>query len=519
VAEREDEEGPAPQRLRDRPAMRAEQYQHRHFESGDHGSVAASIETVPVAMPGLEDPPRHDPFWGSIYLISLLGLFATSFLVFLHTSAPRKSPLGDTIYTTLRASFHLLGVDTLASILVGLVWLALLRSFARTLVYLLLVSVPVVLAAFSLYPFVWSFGAESQGLQSAVMRCFAFVPAVLAGLWVYTLSRGRHSLSRAIGILEFSSRVLQANSALLAQGFAALAVVVLWTWLWILVFTRVFLGGHVAGSVFVIDVTTWWLGVAFVLVYLWTLAMISGIQRTTTAATVSQWYFHRNAEPAVPSSTVVYAALQHSLVNIFGTIAYSTLLALLVRLPFLLLPRRVISLLSILAYSLIPTSLAILMDPLTLTYAAIRSQALGPSARALGQMSFLAPAISATAAGPHRLPAGAASPLLPYRLAKLLLHATRFLMAAALGLGGWVATARMLAVDVPGGGVRGSAYAYVVGLVAGAIGWGVLGTIEGVLGGIVDAALVCHGVERGASGAGGYCLEAAYLFGGGELPR
>lgn len=285
-------------------------------------------------------------------------------------------------------------------------------------------------------------------------------------------------------------------------------------------FTRVFLGGHVSGSVFLIDMSTWWLGIFFVLVYLWTIAMIGGIQRATTAATVSQWYFHRNAEPGLPSPVIVKAALMHAMSTIFGTIGLSTLLALLIRLPLLVLPRRVVGLFSIFVYSLIPTPVATLINPLTLTYAAIRSQPLSPSARALTQMTFLGPQIPTTTLTPRSFGArNSGAPLLPYRLAKLLLHATRFIMAMALGFGGWVATARQLAIQMPNGaGIKGSAYAYVVGLVAGAIGWGVLGTIEGVLSGIVDASVVCWGIEKGTSGGGAYCLEAGYLFGEGRAP-
>jgi len=90
-------------------------------------------------------------------------------------------------------------------------------------------------------------------------------------------------------------------------------------------------------------------------------------------------------------------------------------------------------------------------------------------------------------------------------------------MAMALGFGGWVATARQLDVAMPSGrGLKGSAYAYVVGLVASFIGWGVLGAIEGVLSGIVDASVVCWGIEKGTAGGGAYCLEAGYLFGEGR---
>lgn len=64
-------------------------------------------------------------------------------------------------------------------------------------------------------------------------------------------------------------------------------------------------------------------------------------------------------------------------------------------------------------------------------------------------------------------------------------------------------------------------YAYIVGLIAAAIGWGVLGSMEGVLAGVVDAVVVCWGSEVGNPLAGGrgearYCREAGWLFGGEE---
>lgn len=505
----------------------------------------SDVESVPptISYP-VTEPPRHDSFWGSLYLISLASLFASFFLVYLHTSAPTlKHPLGDTIYTTLHASFHLLAVDTLVAVIVSLLWLAILRSYVRPLVYGILVGVPVILFAFSLYPLISSYKGPWHGasLQDRAMRWLSFIPGVLAVLWTYTVYRGRHSFGKAIGILEFSCRILAANPALLMLGAATLVGVVTWTWLWVGMFTRVFLGGHLATSraFFIIDASTWWLGIFFVLIYLWTLGVGSGIQRATTAATVSQWYFHRLAVPAPTSRQVVQAALGHATTTLFGTICLSTLLSLLIRLPLLILPRRLLACFALFAYSLVPTPVITLTNPLALTYAAIHSQPLSTSARGLAQMSFLSINSPTTALNPRAFSSNTSAPgILPYRLAKLLLHATRFVTSLALGFGGWVSTARMLVV-VDGGagtgtGVKGSLYAYVVGLIAGAIGWGVLGAMEGVLAGVVDACLVCWGSETGAGAGGGgggtgrggrgpgaggrhgqarYCIEAGWLFG------
>jgi len=52
-----------------------------------------------------------------------------------------------------------------------------------------------------------------------------------------------------------------------------------------------------------------------------------------------------------------------------------------------------------------------------------------------------------------------------------------------------------------------------VGLIAAAIGWGVLGAIDGVVAGVVDAVVVCWGSERSRGEGVRYCREAEDLFG------
>jgi hypothetical protein len=105
--------------------------------------------------------------------------------------------------------------------------------------------------------------------------------------------------------------------------------------------------------------------------------------------------------------------------------------------------------------------------------------------------------------------------MVSYRLSKTLLHAIRWVITLALGFGGWVSTARLLKLNNESVPYTGSLYAYVVGLISAAIGWGALGAMEGVLGGILDAVLVCWGSEAGRDGSGEarFCIEAGRLFG------
>ncbi|KAJ6106711.1 hypothetical protein N7512_010228 [Penicillium capsulatum] len=491
-----------------------------NLESSELGNLDAAAEsTKPIFMdtrrppssagsfpasnsPLTSEKSAHDAFWCQLFLIALAGLFATAFLVYLHTSTPSgdKSKWGDTVYFTVRGSFFLLGVYTLIAVMVSLLWLALLRSYVRLLVYVIIVAVPIILYSFSLYPFISSFKGTWHGssVQDKAMRWGSFVPFVMACLWTYNVARGRQSIGKAIGILEFSCRILAANNELLALGLGVLVCVVSWTWIWMLMFTRVFLGGHLAGPrSFIIDLSSWWLGVYFVVVYLWSIGVIAGVQRAVTAATVSQWYFHRLTSPAPTSRQIVQAGVVHATTTLFGTICLSRLLSLL---P---IPSS-------------PPPISYLTNPLSLTYAAIHSQPLAISARGLSQMSILAPSAASTSLHPrsyNRSP-GAPASLLSYRLSKLILHAARFMMSLALGFGGWVTTARSLTTSATGGTIRGSLYAYVVGLIAGTIGWSILGAMESVIADIVDASVICWASETGVYGREArYCREAGWLFG------
>lgn len=462
---------------------------------------------------------RHDPFFAWIFLICFAAMLSTFVLVWLHTS-PQKSPVGDTIYTTLQRSFNMLAVDTIVAIFVSFIWLAALRSFVRPLVSAILVAVPVIMFSFSLYAFISSFKGRTHGhsVQDTVMRWAALLPGASCLLWLWMVSKSRKAIQQAIEILQFSSRILAQNPALLIMGFSCLALIVVWTWAWLVMFTRVFMGGYFSKSLvrFVIQLSSWWLGAAFVFMYMWTMSVINSVHRATTAATVSQWYFHRNAGPAAPSRDIVVAALGHAMTTIFGSICESTLMSLLVRAPLLFLPRRLGAAVTNIASFWIPTPIVALTNPLTVTYAAIHSQSLAVSARGLDQMDFVTPAMPTTTLTPRALRTrGQQNGLMPYRLAKLLLVATRLLMATALGFAGWVITAKQLRLTLPDGmGMRGSAYAYVVGLMASFIGYSVMGAMEGVLSGIVDAVLICYGSERRMEmGHGRFCLEAAYLFG------
>jgi len=102
-----------------------------------------------------------------------------------------------------------------------------------------------------------------------------------------------------------------------------------------------------------------------------------------------------------------------------------------------------------------------------------------------------------------------------YRMAKMILSATRLATALSMGIGGWIYGARQELLSGSPAGAVGSLYGYLVGLIAGAVGWSVVGGIEGAAGMVVDAVFVCFAIDfEGGIEGNGHCEEAWHAFGG-----
>lgn len=165
--------------------------------------------------------------------------------MWLHTEEA-KFPL-DNVYRTIQSSIHLLTVDTLLAIAVSLIWMYLLRSFVKPLLYLILVSVPIILVGLSMYPLIMSYRGKWDGdaPQDKAMRWGSIFPAAMAGLWVYFAWRGKNALGRAIGIIQLACKILGENAALVLLSFGTLGTICVFTWVWVGMFTRVFWVGNI----------------------------------------------------------------------------------------------------------------------------------------------------------------------------------------------------------------------------------------------------------------------------------
>ncbi|KAK9318678.1 hypothetical protein V1522DRAFT_348107 [Lipomyces starkeyi] len=459
---------------------------------------------VPPRLTNHTPLQSQDTFWSKFYILSMCSLFATSFVIWLETEVTKSISLTDSIYTVIGGSVSILALDTILAIIISIVWFVLLKLCVRPALYILVISIPFALLSLTMYPLIMSYRDSWGGntTQDRAMRWTSLVPALMGVFWIWFAVRSRSALGRAIGIVQLACKILGENPSLVVLSMGTLVSFIAFTWAWFGMFARVFLKGKVVVgtsgiSTWILDQNSWALGAWYILMYLWSWGVFSGVQRVATSETVSQWYFHRHVQGQPSSMAVVSASLSQAGTTFSGTICFASFLALLIRLPILVLPRRVMAIVQTFFFNLIPGPLFALTNPLTLSYAAMTVQSLVPSSRGISNLRFID-------LGTH---SSYQNSWTAYRLSKLLLSSARALTALALGFGAWVHAAQ----DVNGG----SLYGYIVGMMGGAIGWIVLGATEGNLSMIVDSAFVAFAIDQ-VGNHGGHCREADMQFGGFE---
>jgi len=233
----------------------------------------------------LAQSDNPDAFWAKLYGFAIAFMFTTSFLIWIRTDSHRSDLLGDSIYAVLQKASSLLIFDTLIAVLISFVWIISFRYMARSITQILLFGTPLAMIILGLYPFIMSFKGRWGGhsLQDKVMRTASFVPVLIAVIWIYMLYRNRRSLTKAVRIIQLSCQILASNGYLILLSYGTLFVITIFSWVWIGMFSRVFLSGGasmVSGKfVFMTDLRSWAIGGFFIFMYLWTLGIASGFQR------------------------------------------------------------------------------------------------------------------------------------------------------------------------------------------------------------------------------------------------
>ncbi|SNX85981.1 uncharacterized protein MEPE_04690 [Melanopsichium pennsylvanicum] len=225
-------------------------------------------------------------------------------------SRPKTPQTRPSSYYTITRSLPILILLTLLSFAAGVGNLVLLRNLSRfggaKVLRTGLMGVPVVLGLGWAWAFAGSFVYDDEawsggGWSTTGLRIISIVPLVLAVLFARMVWQRRKALSRSIAVLELSCDVVLKHPALLVLALATLGAFALITIPFLFLFTRLFLVGHFGRQIgdsmeWKTDRNAAWLAWATLCAWLWTWAVLRGVQRVTVAGVVSHWYFHRIGE-------------------------------------------------------------------------------------------------------------------------------------------------------------------------------------------------------------------------------
>ncbi|CDR87290.1 uncharacterized protein SPSC_00416 [Sporisorium scitamineum] len=223
---------------------------------------------------------------------------------------PKTPKTRPSSYYTITRSLPILILLTLLSFAAGVGNLLLLRNLGRfggaKVLRTGLMGVPIVLGVGWTWAFAGSFIYDDEpwsggGWSTTGLRIISIVPLALAIIFARMVWHRRKALSRSIAVLELSCNVVLRHPALLVLALASLGVFALATIPFLYLFTRLFLVGHFGRQVgdsmeWQTDTKAAWLAWATLCAWLWTWAVLRGVQRVTVAGVVSHWYFHRIGE-------------------------------------------------------------------------------------------------------------------------------------------------------------------------------------------------------------------------------
>ncbi|KAF8975771.1 hypothetical protein BGZ46_008863 [Entomortierella lignicola] len=283
-----------------------------------------------------------DPVFAALYILALAAYFILGIVLLFTTSS---SPLDGQIYNVFSvmkssAVCRMLTFLVLVSAILGTIWLLTLRSFTRPVVWATVLSVP----CFALVIFIWSLVSSFQGPrqnngkrdpQDTGLTILSLLPLSVGSLFLSVIYFRRKYIARTTAIIELACEILKDNPDMFFVSLGLMLIHVVFTAIWLLFFSRVFLVGHiesVTGSkIWVLEDNFYPIAAFMIFMYMWTSAVLSNVQRVTLANVVSKWYFHRHEPFAYHSSKITEPALINATTTLFGSICLGALFIAIVQ--------------------------------------------------------------------------------------------------------------------------------------------------------------------------------------------
>ncbi|KAI8337162.1 plasma-membrane choline transporter-domain-containing protein [Chlamydoabsidia padenii] len=278
-----------------------------------------------------------------LYILCFLA-FALSGMIILFTTNSHsvEGYVKGTTFSTIKDSAGLLAIMMLISLVTGTIWIYVLRTITKTIVWGTVIGIPVAFFALFLWTMVESlhkhyFYPSDITRQDTSLTVLSFVPLVMGILYTYTIYSNRHRIQKTVSIIELACDVIRYNPGIMLVSLILLVIFITFTIIWITLFNRLWLIGYLfkdgsSSGLWIVNTDAYLLAVFYVFMYLWTASILINMQRFVISAITAQWYFHRNDANGQYSDKAWQTALTRASTTSFGTLAFGGLVLSIVQL-------------------------------------------------------------------------------------------------------------------------------------------------------------------------------------------
>ncbi|KAF9973081.1 hypothetical protein BGZ73_003723 [Actinomortierella ambigua] len=447
------------------------------------------IPTGPIGWTSISYKRQFkDPVFAILYILAMVAYFVLGIVLLFTTSS---ASIGDHIYTVykvIKSSAGMLTLVILVSAGLGALWLLMLRTFARPVVWVTVLLVPF----FSLSLFIWSLvsafnGPKGEGgkqdAQDTGLAVLSMLPLLLGGLFLAVIYFKKEHIARTTDIIELACDILKDNPDMIVVSFGLMVIHVVFAAIWLVFFSRVFLVGHVdtsttaGGGAWVLEGNSYPMAIFMIFMFLWTTAVLGNIQRVTLAGVVSKWYFHRHEPFTYQSSKIMQPILVNATTSSLGTVCLGALFIAIVQAMVLTLrySQRKLKEHNIPVFIFLATCCRFIeglvenFNNYTLIYVGITGESLFSAAR------------SASKIFRRNLLWGLMSDF----LTKLILNINSMMLSVMMGFAAYIFATHTLH----------SPYGYVIGILASIIPYYVTRFFTHIMSITVDATFLCYAID------------------------
>ncbi|KAI9306448.1 plasma-membrane choline transporter-domain-containing protein [Cunninghamella echinulata] len=224
-----------------------------------------------------------------------------------------------TTFNTIKDSAGLLSVMMLIALVVGTIWIYVLRTLTKTIVWGTIIGVPLVFTSIFI-----------------CLTVMSFIPLILGSIYTYLVFNSRHRIQKTISVIELACDVLRYNPGIILVSFILMCVFIIFTIIWMVLFNRLWLIGYLkkettSGAIWVVNDNAYLLATFYIFIYLWTSAILINMQRFALSAITADWYFHRHTSNSQANEKTWQLALRRAATISFGTLAFGGLILSIVQ--------------------------------------------------------------------------------------------------------------------------------------------------------------------------------------------